>query len=99
MADPRWFGGRLRELRTQAGLSQPQLAGKVGMNKDALARLERGERLPSWPTVLALAEALGVSCEAFTQHPAEQAPPGRGRPRKTPARRATGTGRGRRKRK
>src|SRR5438045_3291880 len=98
MADPRWFGGRLRELRTQAGLSQPQLAGRVGMHKDALARLERGERLPSWPTVLALAEALGVNTDAFAQQPAEQAPPGRGRPRKMPAQHPPGPGRGRRKR-
>jgi hypothetical protein len=32
--------------------------------------------------VLALCKALGVSCEAFTQEPAERERPGPGRPRK-----------------
>jgi transcriptional regulator with XRE-family HTH domain len=79
-----WFGGRLRELREQKGLSQRQLADQAGMNKDALARLERGERSPSWETVLTLAEALGVECTAFVHPPAERPPAGPGRPPKAP---------------
>jgi transcriptional regulator with XRE-family HTH domain len=53
------------------------------MTTDGLSRLERGNRSPSWETVLALADALGVSTEAFRQAPAvRQEPAGRGRPRK-----------------
>jgi transcriptional regulator with XRE-family HTH domain len=74
-----WFGGRLRELREQRQLTQPQLADKAGMNKDALARLERGERSPTWETVVALTEALAVSPEAFLQEPAARQPAGPGR--------------------
>jgi transcriptional regulator with XRE-family HTH domain len=74
-----WFGGRLRELREQQQLTQSQLAGKAGMNKDALARLERGERSPTWETVVALTEALSVSPEAFLQEPAAREPTGPGR--------------------
>jgi len=51
------------------------------MHVYGLAKLERGDREPAWATVLDLAKALGVSCEAFTQEPAEREPAGPGRPR------------------
>ena len=77
------FPGRLRELREAAGLTQRDLADKIGVHVDAVARWEQGRREPSWATVLALAVALGVDCMAFTAPPAEGAEPrGRGRPRK-----------------
>ena len=76
------FGGRLKELRDGKGLTQKQLGDLAGMPVNTIARLERGERKPSWDTVLALANALGVSCEAFTQPPAERDPSGPGRPPK-----------------
>jgi transcriptional regulator with XRE-family HTH domain len=80
----RWehFGGRLRELRGEKGLTQPQLAELAGLNKDALARLERGERSPTWETVVILAESLGVSTDTFLDAPAPADPSPRGRPRK-----------------
>jgi transcriptional regulator with XRE-family HTH domain len=77
-----WLAGRLRELRGRAGLTQGQLAEKAGVKRDAVARWEAGKREPSWGNVLALCAALGVSCEAFTQEPAGQPGPTRGRPRK-----------------
>jgi hypothetical protein len=43
-----------------------------------------GEREPGWFNVLALAEAVGVDCTAFTQEPAARPPSGPGRPRKAP---------------
>lgn len=61
------FPSRLRSLRERAGLTQQQLAERVGMARPNLARLERGERAPSWETVLRLAEALGVSTEEFRE--------------------------------
>jgi transcriptional regulator with XRE-family HTH domain len=77
------FAGRLRELRTQAGLSQTELAEKAGLTKDGIAQLEQGRRSPSWDTVLALCAALGVECMAFTQEPETEGKRRRGRPRKT----------------
>jgi transcriptional regulator with XRE-family HTH domain len=59
------FGDRLKELRERAGLSQAQLADRAGMNVFGVAKLEQGQREPSWATVLALATALGVDCTAF----------------------------------
>lgn len=77
------FADRLRELRTAAGLSQAQLAERAGLHLHGLTKLEHGDREPSWATVKALADALGVDCTAF----ADAASTGtvaikRGRPRK-----------------
>jgi DNA-binding XRE family transcriptional regulator len=84
MASAAWFAGRLRELREGAGLTQTELAGKAGLTREGVAQLETGRRKPAWETVLALCEALGCSCEAFTRPPAQRPPAGRGRPRKEP---------------
>ncbi len=59
------FGLALKQLREQAGMTQEQLAQRVGMNRPHLALLETDEAVPKWPTVLALAKALGVDCTAF----------------------------------
>lgn len=79
------FPAMLRQLRIGAGLTQDDLAERVGVKRDAVARWEAGRREPSWGNILALASALGVSCEAFTEQPTEGTPsPGRGRPKKEP---------------
>src|SRR6266849_6081512 len=59
------FAGRLKELREAAGLTQPALAERAGMNRFGVAKLEQGVREPNWTTVLALARALGVEVGAF----------------------------------
>ena len=79
-----WFADRLRELRSQAGLTQQQLADKTDMTRDGIAQLERGRCTPSWDSVLAICSALGVSCEAFRQAPADAPKKGPGRPPKQP---------------
>jgi DNA-binding XRE family transcriptional regulator len=80
------FGGRLRKLREEAGLSQQQLADLAACNRFTVAKLERGTQEPAWPLVLALAKALGVTCEAFNAGlvgvQVEKRP--RGRPRREP---------------
>ncbi len=73
------FGPRLKALREQAGLSQQALAERVGLSRVGISRLEQGERSPTWKHVLALADALAVSTEAFRE------PPAGGRPSKRPA--------------
>jgi transcriptional regulator with XRE-family HTH domain len=85
MADPKWFAGRLRELREAAGLTQGELAERAGLTRVGVAQLEIGRRKPAWETVLVLCDALGVECGAFTQAPADRPAPGPGRPRKAEA--------------
>lgn len=63
------FGARLKELRENAGLSQGELAERAGIHRVQVNRLESGERSPNWTTVLALARALNVTCEAFDEGP------------------------------
>jgi transcriptional regulator with XRE-family HTH domain len=65
-----FFGLRLKELREGAGLSQAELAASAKLTRDGVSQLEQGRRRPSWDTVLALAEALGVDCRAFHDPPA-----------------------------
>jgi transcriptional regulator with XRE-family HTH domain len=79
------FAGRLKELREQAGLSQEELADRAGLNKFSVARYEQGRRMPAWGSVIALARALGVKCDAFEVPPATVPEPKRGRPPKPPA--------------
>ncbi len=58
------FGERLRRLREAAGLTQEELAERVGLTPDAIGVLERGARRHPYPnTVRALADALGLSSE------------------------------------
>jgi transcriptional regulator with XRE-family HTH domain len=63
------FGPRLRELRLSADLTQGQLAAKAGLTETAVGYLERGLREPTWSTVIALADALGVKCGEFQKSP------------------------------
>jgi transcriptional regulator with XRE-family HTH domain len=71
MTAPDDFGTRLRALRESKGLTQVQLADLADMSSNAVAMLERGERRPSWDTVLALCRVLKVQCTAFTEGAAE----------------------------
>lgn len=57
---PATFAGRLRSLRTAAGLSVADLAERANLNKSAVYHLERGLREPAFATACALADALGV---------------------------------------
>jgi transcriptional regulator with XRE-family HTH domain len=78
------FAGRLKAQREQAGLSQKELADKVGCHYMTISELERGTQEPAWPLVRALARALGVSCAAFEsdEDAIPEPPKPRGRPRK-----------------
>jgi transcriptional regulator with XRE-family HTH domain len=55
------FGGRLRQLREERGLSQQDLANSVGVESDGtIRRWETGKRWPGPDTIEKLAKALGV---------------------------------------
>jgi transcriptional regulator with XRE-family HTH domain len=63
------FNKRLREIRAGAGMTQEALARAANVSLSTIAKLERTEIEPTWGTVLALAGALGVGCEAFEVKP------------------------------
>jgi transcriptional regulator with XRE-family HTH domain len=60
-----FFTERLKQLRHEAGLTQEQLARRAGLSLGAIRHFEQGWREPAYGTLLALAEALGVSLAAF----------------------------------
>jgi transcriptional regulator with XRE-family HTH domain len=74
------FAARLKELREQAGLTQQQLADRVGMSRFGIAQFEQGRNKPSLESAVALAEALGVECTAFLEAPTSITEPKMGRP-------------------
>jgi len=57
----RQFGLRVRELRLARGLSQEELAFKVGIHRTYLGGVERGERNPSLKNIAAITMALNIS--------------------------------------
>lgn len=54
---------RLREARQEAGLTQAQVAGRLGVARPNVARWESGAQLPRVDTALKLAEAVGKTVE------------------------------------
>jgi ribosome-binding protein aMBF1 (putative translation factor) len=53
------ISAELVRARLRAGLSQAELAVRMGTSQSAIARLESGQALPSTKTLLRFAEATG----------------------------------------
>ena len=56
---------KLRELRKARGLTQQQLADKVGISNVSLSNYERGTQMPDILTLTKLANAIGVSTDTL----------------------------------
>ena len=55
------IGNRIRELRTQTGLSQEKFAQKIGMDRTYLASVELGKRNISIVNIEKIANGLNVT--------------------------------------
>lgn len=62
-------GPRLKRLRAQRGVSLADLAGRTGISKSTLSRLETGQRRPSLELLLPLAQAYGVPLDELVGAP------------------------------
>jgi transcriptional regulator with XRE-family HTH domain len=56
----RKFGARVRTIRQEQALTQERLAWDCDIDKGFLSQVEAGKRIPSIPTLVALATRLGV---------------------------------------
>src|SRR5919107_1445074 len=54
-------GGRLREMRRRRGWSQGELGQRAGLDRDIVARVERGERRLNLEDLDLIAVAMGVA--------------------------------------
>lgn len=54
------FGIRVKELRLRLGLSQEQLAEKIGKTVNSISNIERGSVAPKFETIAEIADILGV---------------------------------------
>lgn len=53
----------LLDARKQAGMTQTQLADKIGADKSYISRIERGLTIPSISTFYRMVAAMGLSVE------------------------------------
>jgi transcriptional regulator with XRE-family HTH domain len=60
------LGEAVRRIRTEAGLSQEQLAERAATDLTQVGGVERGVRNPSYTTLVRLAAALEVSVGQLT---------------------------------
>lgn len=54
---------KLKELREYHGISQRELARRVGVGKTTIGEVERGDRLPNVETAIRIARALNTTVE------------------------------------
>ena len=59
------IGARVRTFRKRRGLTQEELAGRIGRSAEALSVLERGRSTPTLPVLSRLSEELAVPLRDF----------------------------------
>lgn len=59
------FPNRIREYRLKSGVSQRELATRVGFSRSVIARWECGHTLPTLPNAFRLARALDTLAESL----------------------------------
>lgn len=73
----------IKRLRAERGITQEEMAFRADVTIATLSRVERGVTNPAWPTLVKIAEALGIApveliaaAEAARTAKARQARPG-----------------------
>ena len=59
------FGLRVKELRKEKGLTQSELAEKIGLSNNFIGMIERGERNTSVDKIFKLAKAFKMTLAEF----------------------------------
>ncbi|WP_165056446.1 MULTISPECIES: helix-turn-helix domain-containing protein [unclassified Adlercreutzia] len=59
-------------LRTRSGMTQEELAQKIGVARQTVAKWEAGDAIPDLANAIRLAQLLDVSIDALVHHDEEQ---------------------------
>ena len=59
------LGDRIRQARERVGLSQIELARRIGLSKNAMNSIEAGDADPRASRIVAIAQVLGVSTDVL----------------------------------
>ena len=63
--DPPMMGAIIKRLREKAGLTQPQLGGKLGVSFQAVSQWENDKTLPSEENILGMVDVFEVRRDVF----------------------------------
>ncbi len=56
------FGSNVARLRKQRGMTQIELAKEIGVNKQTISNIEKGESYPTFNNLEKISKALKVTC-------------------------------------
>lgn len=62
------LGEKIRQLRKANGLTQEQLAEKVGIDNKHLSRIEKGRHMPTYRIIKKLADVLNIDIETLDEN-------------------------------
>ena len=62
------YGLTLKTLRIEKGLSQEELAARVGLHRTYISQLERGIKSPSLRTMEKICGEIGISLTLFVEY-------------------------------
>jgi transcriptional regulator with XRE-family HTH domain len=66
-ASLRALGAQIRALREAKGLSQERLADLAGLHRNFIGLIERGQRNPTFLTLIAVSSKLGLTLSALIE--------------------------------
>ena len=61
----RIFGARIEAARKKKGLTQEELAERVGVSQSMINHIEKGKKKPSLDTAVALADEFNTTVDSF----------------------------------
>lgn len=75
MVKPTRVTNSIRTRREQAGLTQAELAGRVGVTRQTLIAIEQGKYSPTLELAFQIAHAFGAGLDEIFQYPDQEARP------------------------
>ena len=80
------FGRRIKEIRAESGITQDELAERVGVFRTYMSRIETGAANPTLTVIHALADALSVDVTTLFEPVSDERIPSRARARESTSR-------------